>query len=349
MSWQAFLRALARGWNEHQIASYAASLAFSAILALFPFLIFLIALAGLVISPQQIEALVTEIRAVAPPDVTRIVGQEIQRMQGGAGALLTIGIVGSIWAASGGAASAMTALNETYGVRDQRPFWKTRGIAIASTLVVAALILVAILLFVVAAPLSNVLGEPLGTVVLWLRWPISGLLVMSALALLYYLLPDVEQSFRFITLGSVTGTVVWLLASFGFTEYVTHFGNYSATYGALGGVVVLLLWMYISSIVFLVGSEVNAIVEHESEEGKRAGAKKLADSGRSPHPAEPSAQPSTAAGRSDGRSDRGWADGQRVAPAGRRARGGLGLARTLVMAIGLGAGLAVAVRRQARP
>jgi membrane protein len=342
MSWKAFGQAVARGWSEHQISSYAGSLAFSAILALFPFLIFVIALAGLVISPQQIEALLSEVRAVAPPDVTKIVGQEIERMQGGAAALLTVGVIGSIWAASGGAASAMTALNETYGVRDQRPFWKIRGIAVLSTVLVAGLVLVAILVFVVAAPLSDVLGEPLGTAVLWLRWPVSGFLVMFALALLYYLLPDVEQKFQFITPGSVAATAVWLLASFGFTEYVTHFGNYSATYGALGGVVVLLLWMYISSVVFLLGSEVNAIVEHESDEGKRAGVKKLADSGRSAHFSSPS-QPSGAS-----RADRpGGSGDQAVAPV-RRPRGGLGLARTLVMAIGMGAGIAAAMRRRVR-
>jgi membrane protein len=141
----------------------------------------------------------------------------------------------------------------------------------------------------------------------------------------------------------VVATVVWLLASFGFTEYVTHFGNYSATYGALGGVVVLLLWMYISSIVFLLGSEVNAIVEHESDEGKRAGAKKLVDSGRSGHFSTPSRPPWVNRTGGRRRSD------QAAAPVLPRPRGGLGLARNLVVAIGLGAGVAAAVRRQARP
>jgi membrane protein len=114
----------------------------------------------------------------------------------------------------------------------------------------------------------------------WLRLPVAGLLMMFLWATLYYVLPDVEQEFKFITPGSVMGVVVWVLASWGFSLYVTNFGKYEATYGSVGGIIVMLLWMYISSLVLLLGAEVNAVIEHKSEEGKRVGAKLMADRGR---------------------------------------------------------------------
>ena len=106
--------------------------------------------------------------------------------------------------------------------------------------------------------------------------------MMLLWALLYYVLPDVEQSFRFITPGSVLGVVLWVLASWGFSKYVSNFGSYDKTYGSLGGVIVLLLWMWISSLVLLVGAETNALIEHRSEEGKRQGAKRRTDVGLQP-------------------------------------------------------------------
>ena len=243
ISWKDFFIAAVKGWNEHQISTNASAIAFSGLLALFPFLIFVVSLAGLMIRPDQVEEIVRQLESVAPPEVTVIVTQEIRRIAGGHAGLLTLGFVGSIWAASGGTVSAMNALNDTYGVREGRPFWKARGIAILTTLLVAALSLFAILVFVAAEPVARAVGEPLGSLLLWLRWPVSGLTMMLVLALLYYVLPDVEQSFKFLTPGSIFAMVVWLISSWGFTEYVTHFNNYTATYGTLGGVAVLLIWM----------------------------------------------------------------------------------------------------------
>jgi len=106
-----------------------------------------------------------------------------------------------------------------------------------------------------------------------LRWPITALGAMTVLALLYYFLPDVKQEWRFITPGSVTGTVLWLLSSWGFTKYAEHLGSYDKTYGSIGGVIVLLIWLYITGLIFVVGGEVNALLEHESAEGKARGAR----------------------------------------------------------------------------
>jgi membrane protein len=120
-------------------------------------------------------------------------------------------------------------------------------------------------------PLAEKLGGPFPTLVTWLRLPVAGLLMMFLWALLYYALPNVKQEFKFITPGSVVGVIIWVIASWGFSVYVANFGKYDASYGALGGVVVLLLWMWISAQVILLGAEINAILEHRSPEGKSPG------------------------------------------------------------------------------
>ena len=128
----------------------------------------------------------------------------------------------------------------------------------------------------------------------WLRWPVTAVLIMLCAALAYYLLPDVEQKFKFITPGSVVGTLVWLLATWGFSEYAAHFGSYNVTYGSIGGVIVLLTWLYISGFIFLMGGEMNAIIEHAAPEGKDAGARAPGEA--PPPPSErPSAVPVGAA------------------------------------------------------
>jgi membrane protein len=172
-----------------------------------------------------------------------------------------------------------SALNTVYGVREQRPFWKTRALALLMTLVAGILAIVAALAAIVSPTIAGLVGGPIGAAISWLRLPVAGLVMMFLWAVLYYELPDVEQGFRFITPGSVLGVIVWGLASWGFSFYVSRFGSYEATYGSLGGIIVLLLWMWISSIVLLVGAEVNAVIEHKSPEGKRAGAKSLSGVG----------------------------------------------------------------------
>jgi membrane protein len=128
----------------------------------------------------------------------------------------------------------------------------------------------------------------------WLRWPTTALVFMFAVAVAFYVLPDVEQEFRFITPGSVSGTILWLLATWGFTQYAEHFAHYNVTYGSIGGVVVLLTWLYISALVLILGGEMNAVIEQASPGGKAAGARAP---GEAPAPLweRPSAMPPAAA------------------------------------------------------
>jgi membrane protein len=282
MSWREFLVALKDEVTRDQLTNVAGSVTYSGIMALFPFLLFLVSLASVIITPADAEQLVRQVGEVAPEQVTTIVGERIRAIGADSKTgLLTVGALIAIWAASGGIATLTTALNTVYGVQESRPFWKTRGLAVVMTLVAGALALLAVVTAIVSPAVADAIGGPIGTAISWLRLPVAGLLMMLLWAILYYALPDVEQSFRFITPGSVFGVVVWILASWGFSVYVANFGKYEATYGSIGGVIVMLLWMWISSLVLLLGAEINAVIEHKSEEGKRAGAKSLADRGAS--------------------------------------------------------------------
>jgi membrane protein len=283
MSWKEFFKGLKDEVANDNLTDLAATVTYYGILSLFPFLLFLVALASVIITPADAQRLVDQLATVAPGPATQIVGERIQQLGGQQNVtLLGFGALGAIWAASGGIMALIRALNRTYDVQEGRPFWKVRGTAILMTLVAGVLALVAALVAVATAPLADWFGGPIGMAIGWLRLPVAGLIMMFLWALLYYALPDVEQRFKFITPGSVVGVLLWVLASWGFSKYVTSFGNYDKTYGALGGVIVLLFWMWISSLVVLFGAELNAFIEHRSPEGKRQGAKSKEDVGLTP-------------------------------------------------------------------
>lgn len=283
MSWKEFLSGMNREISDDGVLDLAATVTYYGILSLFPFLLMLVAVASVVITPETANRLVEQLGQVAPGPATQIVGERIQELGGQQNvALLGFGALAAIWSASGATSALITALNRCYDVREQRPWWKVKLIAILMTIVSGVLALVAALVAVATAPLADVVGGPLGMAIGWLRLPVAGLVMMLLWALLYYVLPDVQQSFRFITPGSVLGVVLWVVASWGFSKYVSNFGSYDKTYGSLGGVIVLLLWMWLSSLVLLVGAETNALIEHRSPEGKRKGAKLRSDTGLEP-------------------------------------------------------------------
>jgi len=291
MSFKEFAVGLKDEVAKDNVTDIAGAVTYYGFTALFPFLLFLVALASVVISPRDAEQLVQQLSQVAPGAVTQIVGDRIRQLgQQQDVSLLGFGALGAVWAASGAVMALMRALNTAYDVKEGRPFWKTRGIAILMTLFAGALALVAAVAAVAAPALAQAVGGPIGTAIVWLRLPVAGLIMMLLWAVVYYVLPDVEQDFKFITPGSVGGVLIWLLASWGFSQYVSHFGSYDRTYGSIAGIIVLLLWIWISALVLLVGAEVNALIEHRSPEGKREGAKSLADTGTAPAPEEAARQ-----------------------------------------------------------
>jgi membrane protein len=283
MSWKEFFVGIKDEITNDGVADLAAAVTYYGILSLFPFILMLVAVASVVISPQTANQIVQQLGEVAPGPATQILGDRIQQLGGQSNvALLGFGAILAVWSASGGVSALITALNRCYDVKEQRPWWKVKLIAILMTLASGVLALLAALVAVAIAPLADVVGGPVGIAIGWLRLPVAGLVMMFLWALLYYVLPDADQSFKFITPGSVMGVVVWIVASWLFSKYVSNFGSYDKTYGSLGGVIVLLLWMWISSLVLLVGAETNALIEHRSPEGKRAGAKSQSDTGTTP-------------------------------------------------------------------
>jgi membrane protein len=186
------------------------------------------------------------------------------------GGLLSFGIIAALWTASSAILAISTTLNRAYNVEESRPWWKVRGIAI--------LLVIGLSLFMIAATVLLIFGPQLGSwiangiglgdvfALTWniLRWPVSIMLLMLGLAILYYVAPDVEQRWYWVTPGSVIAVVGWIIASLSFSYYVTNFASYNVTYGSIGTVIVLLTWLYLTGLFILIGGEVNAEIEHAS-------------------------------------------------------------------------------------
>jgi membrane protein len=193
--------------------------------------------------------------------------------------LLSVGIVIALWTASAGVRLMMSAMNAAYDVVEGRPAWKRFPLSIFYTIGIAGMLLIAAALMVLGPQVMEWIASQVGLedfiVTLWtiVRWPVVVILLMMAVALIYYVMPDVKQEFRFITPGSVLAVVVWIIASLGFGLYVKMFANYNAMYGSIGAIIVLLLYFYISAAVLLLGAEMNAVIEHMSTEGKDDGEK----------------------------------------------------------------------------
>lgn len=179
----------------------------------------------------------------------------------------------------------MSAMNAAYDVVEGRPIWKRLPLSILYTVGIAGMLLAAAAFMVLGPQVMNWIAAQIGMedfiVTLWtiLRWPAIIILLMVAVALIYYVMPDVKQEFRFITPGSVLAVVVWIVASLAFGFYVKTFADYNAMYGSIGAIIVLLLYFYISAAVLLLGAEMNAVIEHMSAEGKDAGEKEAGDGG----------------------------------------------------------------------
>lgn len=215
----------------------------------------------------------------ANDQVNRIIDQLQQRE----GALLSVGIVVALWSASAGVRSTMNALNTAYGVEEGRPAWKRYPLSIIYTIGLAAMLLLAAGLMILGPQVMGWLAGQIGfeqlfvAIWIWIRWPVAVLLLMQAVAVVYYVMPDVEQKFRFITPGSILAVVIWIAASLEFGYYTQNFANYNATYGSIGAVIILLFYFYLSAAVLLFGAEMNAMIEHHSPEEKDPGKKQVND------------------------------------------------------------------------
>jgi membrane protein len=253
----------------------AAQLAYYLILALFPFILVLVSLMGTFGSEELASEVLGYFRQVMPEEAYKIIETFTGNIISGdakAPGLLSFGILFTIWAASGAFAALISALNRAYDVQETRPFWKVRGIAILMTLGLSVLILVGVLLLVLGPQIGATIADVFGLGDLFLlvwdiaRWPVALLFMVFTVALLYYFAPDVDQPFRWITPGGLIGVLLWVLASVAFNFYVSNFGSYNKTYGSIGAVIVLLLYLYISSLTILFGATLNATLVRMKEE-----------------------------------------------------------------------------------
>ena len=259
----------------------AAQLAYYFFLALFPALLFLIALASFLPAGDLIGRVVASLRGVAPPDVLDIIRSQLEQITSSrSGGILTFGIGAALWSSSAAMVAIIDALNRAYDVEDGRPWWRQRLLAILLTVGVALFILVSFGLVVAGPQLAEYLASQmgLGAAFEWawkiLQWPVVFALIVTGVGLIYYVAPDVDQDYVWITPGALLATLLWLLGSLAFRFYVMNFGSYNETYGAIGGVMVLLTWLYMTGLAIIVGAEMNAEIEHASPHGKQPGEKR---------------------------------------------------------------------------
>jgi membrane protein len=262
-----------------EMSTYASALAYQMLFSLFPFILFLIALIGFLHLPDFFSWLRLQSELVLPPQALEQVNPVIDQLQQSKGGLLSVGIVIALYTASAGVRLMMSAMNAAYDVVEGRPAWKRFPLSIIYTIGIAGMLLVAAALMVLGPQVMGWIAAQVGLedfiVTVWTiaRWPVIVVLMMIAVALIYYVMPDVKQEFRFITPGSVLAVTVWIVASLGFAFYVKTFADYNAMYGSIGAIIVLLLYFYISAAVLLLGAEMNAVIEHMSTEGKDPGEK----------------------------------------------------------------------------
>jgi membrane protein len=274
-SWKEIVKRTVREFRDDNLTDWAAALTYYGVMALFPMLVVLVALLGVVGQQSTVTTMINSLRAAKLGDVANSVQgplNDIVTHKGGADALLGFGLVGSLWAASGYIGAFTRALNAIYEVKEGRPFWKLRPLQVAITLVGVLLLSLVAIGVVVSGPVAKAVGTALGlgdtAVTVWgiVKWPVMLVIVMAMIAGLYYIAPNVRQPrLRWVSPGGVVAVLAWVLASAGFGLYVSHFGSYGKTYGALGGVITLLVWLWISNLALLFGAELDAELERERE------------------------------------------------------------------------------------
>jgi membrane protein len=272
------LKATVQEFIRDDALGLGAQLAFYLILAIFPFILFCVAILDAFSSsdPQFVAELFDYLRRLLPEQVFSLIHtytENTLRNEDTAPGLLSVGIIGTIWAASGAFAALINALNRAYDVQETRPFWKVRGIAILMTLGLSALLLTGVLLLVAGPSIGRTIAEifTLGDefMIAWniARWPAALLFMVVTVALMFYFAPDANQPFRWITPGGFVGILLWVLASVVFNLYLSSdFNTYNKTYGSIGAVIILLLYLYISSLTILFGATLNATLVRIKEE-----------------------------------------------------------------------------------
>jgi membrane protein len=257
------------------MTTYAAALAYQTLFSIFPFIIFLVSLLGFLHLPQFFDWLRQQAQNFVPQQAMDQVNQVIDNLQQPQSGLLSLGAITALWVASAAVRALMNSLNVAYDVKETRAAWKLYPLSLLYTLGLAALLVIAAALLLMGPQAMQWIAQQVGfeqlfvTLWKWLRWPVSILLLIVVSAVIYYVCPNVTQKFRFITPGAVLAILVWILASVGFSYYVSNFADYGAMYGSIGTIIILLLYFYISAAVLLFGAEVNSVIERHAANSNR--------------------------------------------------------------------------------
>jgi membrane protein len=279
LTWAELVKRTVRETRNDNVLGLAAQLAYYFLLALVPAIVSVAAFASFFPSTMVQNAL-DSMGRFAPATLVEIIGEQLQNVSGGGnGGLFTVGLLIAIWSSSAAIVSICDALNRAYDIEEARPWWKVRLTAIALTIGTALFVVLSFVLVMIGPTMAESIATRMGLgaafAMTWkiLQWPVVFALIAIAIGLLNYFGPDAEQDWEWITPGAVLATALWLIASLGFKFYVTSFADYNETYGSLGGVIMLMLWFYITALAILVGAEMNAEIEHASPHGKDAGEK----------------------------------------------------------------------------
>jgi membrane protein len=279
--WRGWKQIVKRAWAEHKADNMpiiAGGVAFFGFLAIFPTLIAMINLYGLVASPETVARQVEELSAQLPQSAAELIGDQLRAIVENDSGSLTVGLVvsilGALWSASGGMSNLITAVNIAYDEVETRNFIKLKALSLLLTLGGIVFVLITFgLIAVVPVVLDALPLGPVGTILAQvLRWLLLLVVFTGALAVVYRVAADRDAPrLRWVSLGSIFVTVVWALISVGFALYVDNFGSYDKTYGAIAGVIVLMLWLYLTCYLVLLGAEINSEVEHQTAQDTTKG------------------------------------------------------------------------------
>jgi membrane protein len=264
--------------GEDELSTRSAALSYYFILSLFPLFLFLVSLIGLFAGPgsEFRETILSALGRMAPGSASELVhGVVSETSKSSSGIKVAAGVLGALWAASAGMGAVIVSLNVVYKLKETRPWWKQKLTVVGLTLGLAALIIIALALVLYGGKLGQVIAASIGLgevfKVVWeiIQWPLSFAAMFLSFALIYYFGPNIGGTWRWVTPGASLGVALWLAASLGFRVYLHFFNSYSATYGSLGAVIILLLWLYITGLAILVGAELNWVIEDEDKRRAR--------------------------------------------------------------------------------
>jgi membrane protein len=270
------VKATTKKLGEDELSTRSAALSYYFLLALFPLLLFLLSLLGIFAgaNSQMRESIVAGLGRMAPGSASSLVHSVIdQTFKASSGIKLAAGVLGALWAASGGMGAIVVSLNVIHRAKETRPWWKQRLTTVGLTVALAVLVITGLVLALYGGKIGDALTSYIGLSsafqVAWkaIEWIVSFGAMFLSFSLVYYFGPDIEdRRWYWVTPGAVVGVALWLLSSLGFRIYLHFFNNYSATYGSLGAVIILMLWLYMTGLAILVGGELNFVIEAE---GKR--------------------------------------------------------------------------------